>query len=196
MAGEDKTAAAEIDYEKLAGALAKANKPLLDALDKLAATPAATPAPAAAAEKKDEAAKPLTAADVAKIVADTMGTARASDQAAAARQATIETKLKDLPAAYRNQLGNDPAKWQAEEQAIRDAYKADFKAAGGADQTKDVGGNNGGAGAAKPAQTLDLSKLTPTQLIAQGLRNSRAAGGQPQQATPAAAAAAATATTA
>lgn len=82
-----------------------------------------------------------------------------------ARSAFIAEKMKDLRPAYQNQLGSDPTKWAAEEQAIRAQFKEDFKGLGG--KVEDKGG--GGGGGEAPATKVDLSKMSPTQLITLGL---------------------------
>lgn len=179
----------EIDYDKLGAAVAKAISPAFQPLvdqqkiiadtltaDVEARKTAAKPADAkpADAAKPGEAAKPLTAQDVAQIVADSIKASQTSTEAANSRKVFVADKLKDLPAAYQNQLGADPAKWAAEEQAIRTQYQADFKVSGG--KAPEVNGNAGQAGATTPAATVDYSKLTPTQLIAQGLAASTPQG--------------------
>lgn len=173
----------EIDYDKLGAAVAKANaglladliKPIADNQKIIADTMATQAAAAKPADgAKAEAPKVLNAEDVARIVADSLKASQTSADAANSRKAFVSEKLKDLPAAYQNQLGADPAKWASEEQAIRTQYQADFKASGG--KAAEVNGNAGAAGATTAAATVDYSKLTPTQLIAQGLAASTPQG--------------------
>lgn len=165
-------ASPEIDYEKLGTAIGKAIGPLIgttvgDAVKPLSELLAKqqTPATDDAAAK---AAKPLTSEDVGRIVGEQLKTFQQSTQATEQRRQFLDDKLKDVPAAYRNQLGSDPAKWPAEEQQIREQYKADFKALGG--KVEDVSGDPP-AGAKKPDAVVDTSKLNPVQKIALGLKN-------------------------
>lgn len=195
----DSKAIADAVATAVATAVAAAVKPIADnqkvIADTLAAlppAPAAKPAAVAAgaAGATDAAPKGLTADDVAKIVGDQLKAYQTTAAADAARRSYQADKLKDLPEVYRNQLGTDPAKFAAEEQSIRDAFKADFKAAGGT--VPNVGGSAaaggaGGAGTVKPGEMVDLSKLTPTQLIAQGLAASKPQGAVAQQRAAAAA---------
>jgi hypothetical protein len=106
--------------------------------------------PAGAAEKGEkgkggkegEAAKSLTLDDITKLL-DARDTQRAGTEA---RQKFIGEKLKGVPAAYHGLLGNDPAKWPAEEQAIRAQLQTDL--AGLGVKAGNVGGGaGGGAGA-------------------------------------------------
>jgi hypothetical protein len=129
------------------------------------AKPPAEPAKPATAPAAGE--KPLTQSDVQKAIADALTARQQTDQQTAARAAFVGKKLSDLPAVYQNQLGNDPAKWDAEEQQIRSAFQNDFKAAGG--KVADVGGSP--AGGAPPAATVDLTNLTPVEKIALGLKS-------------------------
>ena len=180
----DAPPAAPIDMKALGEAIATSVKSAVDAAVKpladnqqalasaLAKLPAATPA--AEKDKPADAGKPLTAEDVGKIVGEQLKGFQQQQSQSAERTRFQQDKLKDLPEVYRNQLGNDPAKWAAEEQAIRDRYKADFKAAGG--KVEDVGGEQPGGQA--PAASLDLSKNSPVQNIALGLRDAKPAGPQ------------------
>jgi hypothetical protein len=136
----------------------------------------AKPAPAAGGGDK-----PLTQADVERLVNERLAAQQQSSQQAAARSAFVAGKLKDLPAVYQNQLGNDPAKWEAEEQQIRSAFQADFKAAGG--KVPDVGGTS--AGGAPPSQTVDTSKLSGFDLIGIAVKDSKPVTVAPAPASPA-----------
>jgi hypothetical protein len=109
-----------------------------------AATPTPTPATATLA--------PLTAEAVSKLLNDTLATRDQQAQSTAARNAFLAEKMKDVPAAYRGALGNDPAKWTAEEQKIRETLKADLSAMGA--KVPDISGGNatGSSGNAAPAQ--------------------------------------------
>lgn len=137
--------------------------------DTLQALPPAAAAGGAGDGKKKtgeaDAPKYLTAEDMVKVL-DQRDAARASS---AARESFIAEKMKDLPAAYRTQLGADSTKWAAEEQSIRTAFQADFKAAGG--KVEDLSGQN--KGGAAPAVKPDLSKMTPSQMVRLGLKNMR-----------------------
>jgi hypothetical protein len=118
------------------------------------------------------AAAPVTADAVAKMVSDAIATAekqrQQAQQASADREAYVQAKLKDLPAIYQAKLGNDPAKWPAEEQTIRASAQADFKAMGGS--VKDVPGS-AGAGAT-PSGAASAEKIT--QFKASGLSDGEA----------------------
>ena len=167
----------------LPAAIAEANRPITDALKGLQPAGAAQQGAQGGAADK---AKPLTADEVTRIVGEQLRTFQQTTQQGQQRQQFQESKLKDLPAVYRDRLGADPAKWAAEEQQIRDQYKADFAAAGGT--TPSVGGDN--PGGKKPADTVDYSKLNATQAIELGLKSSK-----PERDGAAADAAAATTTT-
>jgi hypothetical protein len=160
------------------GELAKNQKVLADtfAADQQKAAEAAKAAAAATTTdaKKGEPPKPLTLEDVTKVVNDSVANQlKTREEAAAsteARNKFIGEKLKDLTPAYQNLLGNDPAKWAAEEQQIRDKFKAEITAAGL--KIPDVGGGNAGGatgsggagGAAPPTSNPYLDKgLTPAQ---------------------------------
>jgi hypothetical protein len=146
-------------------AVADAVKPLNEKIAKLEAPAAAVAAPGG---KATDQAKALTAEDIDKLVEKRLAAQQQSAQAQAQRDAFLAEKLKDLPAAYRSKLGGDPAKWKDEEQAIRAEFQKDFAAAGG--KPADVGADK--PGGAKPAEAVDYSKLSPTQLIAQGCSTS------------------------
>ena len=85
-------------------------------------------------------------------------------------------KMKDLPAVYQNQLPNtgNAAELAAAEQKIREQYRADFKIAQPTAQPNVAG--TPPTGAQPPtAAPVDLSKLSPTQLVEQGLKDAQAA---------------------
>jgi hypothetical protein len=161
--------------------LAEGQQALIQTL--AAKPPAAAAEPAAGKRGDDAAAKPMTAADVQRVVTEALAAAQQSQAQTAQRQQYAAEKLKDLPEVYRGQLGTDPTKWAAEEQTIRGRYQADFKAAGGT--TKDVGG--GTTGGVKPSETVDLSKLSPVQLASMALKDSKPVAAPAQTTTAAAA---------
>lgn len=183
-----------ITLDQVNAAIATALKPITDALKPLAdqqkiladtiahdvkvkADEAAAKAEAAKKDGPGKAAdaKPLTLEDVARHTQEAITKALAAQkeqaQSSAARESYMAEKLKGLPPVYQKLLGNDPAKWAAEEQTIRDQFKADAAAAGLT--VKDVaGGNPGGAasgGAAAP------SNEAITRLKATGLSDGEAA---------------------
>jgi len=129
-----------------------------------AASPTSTPtatATTAAGQRR------LTAEAVAKLLNDTLAARDQVAQGAAARNSFIADKLKGVPAAYHGKLGNDPSKWPAEEQAIRENFKADLQSLGL--KAPDVSGG-AGAGAAggtpspEAAAKASLARnLTPGQ---------------------------------
>jgi hypothetical protein len=187
-AGTTPPAGGAIDYDKLgaaiAGALAtpiqtavtaavaEANKPVAEALTKLQPQqPAATQqGQGQGGAGGGDKAKPLTEQDVARIVGDQLKSFQQTTQQGQARERYQAEKLKDLPVAYRNQLGSDPAKWAQEEQQIREQFKTDFKGLGGT--TPNVGGDN--PGGTKPAATAaDVSKMSAVDKIELGLRGSK-----------------------
>jgi hypothetical protein len=186
--------------DAVAAGIAAGQKPLLErlgALELKLATPGGTAAGGAAAGataaggdagSKDAKEKPLSAADVARLLDERDAKRSQASDLAQKRQSFVGEKLKDLPAAYQSLLGSDPAQWPAEEQRLRQQFQADFKVAGG--KVADVGGGN--AGGAPPAATVDMSKLSAVQKIALGLKTQ----GMPDRSGTAATAAAATGTAA
>jgi hypothetical protein len=147
-------------------AVASALKPFSEKLDAFEARFAQAAAPAAPAAS-DTKGKALTLEDVGKLLDERLTASQQTAAAKQARDAFAGDKLKDLPAVYRNQLGNDPSKWAAEEQSIRQQYQADFKVSGAA-APANVGGTPPAAGSA-PASAVNLDKLSPTALISLGL---------------------------
>ncbi len=171
---------AALDMTAVQKAIADAMKPVTDSLAALtsnqkviADTMAADAKAKAEPARQTDAAKakpadgkepaspaPLTAEQVSKLVNDGVAAVlKQRDEAAqssAQRDAFVGEKLKGLPAVYQAKLGSDPAKWAAEEQSIRDQFKADLTAAGA--KLPDVGGGDPGgksagdaaAAAAKP----------------------------------------------
>jgi hypothetical protein len=148
----------------LPDAIASATKPLTDAL-------AALPKPAEAkadASKKDE---PLTLDAIGKLIDSRLSATQQQQSTKAQRDKYIAEKLKDLPAAYARQLGDDPAKWAAEEQAIRGDFKTDYESKGF--KLPPVGDPKSDGGTTPDKKPLDLSKMTPMQLAVQGLSESK-----------------------
>jgi hypothetical protein len=150
--------------EQVTPSLIEGLKPVIAEQIKAAVPAPVTPAPAT----KDAKPEALTAEAVAKIVADQIAAASQANGQKAARDAFQAEKLKDLPAAYRNQLGSDPAKWAAEEQAIREQFKADLKAAGL--EPKNVGGAAKEGGKTAEQNPVDKSKIDPVSRIEMGLK--------------------------
>lgn len=145
----------------LPAAIAQANAPLIEQLGKLQ-----TPAPAVKAADADGKEKPLTAADLTKMLDDRDQRNQQTSQQAAQRDAFVASKMKDLPEVYRKQLGTDPTNWQAEEQQLRESFRSDFKGLGG--KVEDIGNDKPG-GTTASAAPADLSKLSPLQLVTKGL---------------------------
>lgn len=109
----------------------------------------------------------ISQAAKAEIAAQNAGQARAD-----ARKAYLAEKAKDLPEVYQGLItGETPEDLAKSEQAAREKFKADFKAAGG--KTPDVGGAAGGQ---PPAAAADLSKLSPIQKMEMGLATSKPIG--------------------
>lgn len=151
------------------GSLGENQKVLADTLKAL--PPAAK---ADDAGKKDEAAA-LTPEAVTKIVTDAILADRKAQQTTGeqqqARQKFADTRLKNLPAAYRDRLGNDPTKWETEAAALAEAFKADMAAL--KITVPNVGGESSG-GQSPQAVQPDLSKLSDQQLMAMGYNQSKA----------------------
>jgi hypothetical protein len=169
-----------IDAKALADAIsagiAEQLKPLAAKLDQLtspAPAPAAAAAVAPAATAAAAAEKPLTLADIAKALNDRDQANAQRAALATSKQTFLDSKMKDLPGAYRAKLGDDPSKWTAEEQAIRSEFRADFKIAGG--QATQVGGDV--SDGSSPETAVDTSKMTAIQKIELGLRLSKPSRG-------------------
>ena len=145
-------------------AIASATKPLTDAI-------AALPKPA---EEKPDAAKkdePLTLDAIGKLIDTRLNATQQQQAVKGQRDAFIADKLKDLPAVYAKQLGDDPTKWAAEEQNIRNGFKADYEAKGF--KLPAVGSPSADGGITADKKPVDLSKMTPMQLAVQGLNESK-----------------------
>ena len=167
----DMDALAKLIQTNTQAAVAEAVKPLNERLAKFE-TAQSAPAKDAAA-KEAAAVKPITEADIDARVEAKFKAAQEASTAKATRDAYLGEKLKDLPEAYRSQLGSDPAKFAEQEQKIRDTFKADFKAAGGT--VKDVAGvTAAAAGGVAPAAGLNLDQNSPQANIAAGLRAAEA----------------------
>ena len=168
QATQQQTAAAQaqgaIDLDKLGGiiatAVAGALKPVADSVAALQAQ--MKPADTA---KKEEG-KPLSLADVEKLLDNKLGAQQQSQQLAHRRDSFIGERLAKLPKAYQNMLGSDPAKWEDEAKVIAAQHAADFKASGG--QIQNTGGENP-AGQSPAAAKPDLSKIPAQERIAMGL---------------------------
>lgn len=160
----------------VSAALGEALKPLGEQLGKLAAP-----------EKKPEAAtdKPITAQDVAKMVTDALAGQKASADGVAKREQFITANLGKLPAAYRNQLGTDPAKWADESKAIQGQFEADVKGLPGV-KLESLGTPAGDGGKTPAGEKPDLSKIPAFERLHMGLEkqlpvpaaNTTAAGGE------------------
>lgn len=105
------------------------------------------------------------AADAAKSVLSDQQTRQAIEQK---RRDFAAEKLKGLPAVYGSRLGDDPAKWEAEAQAIAEQAKTELAAAGL--KPADVGGR--ATGGTPPKSQVDVSKLSGTALITEGIKRS------------------------
>jgi hypothetical protein len=152
--------------------LAESQKAMADSLTAQAAEKTAAAKKAGAEAEKaagSEAggAKPLTAEDVAKLLESRLDARDAAAKGTGARSAYLADKLKDVPASYQVKLGNDPAKWAAEEQAARDELKADLAKMGV--KLKDVGGDQPGG-----VTTSSTTANTPAALKAIGLSDGEA----------------------
>lgn len=90
----------------------------------------------------------------------------ASQSVADQKREFVATKLKDLPAFAAKSLGDDPANWPAEEQALRSDYRASLAAAGV--KPANVGGKE--PGGKPPAKAVDLTKMSPSEKFELGLK--------------------------
>jgi hypothetical protein len=157
----------------IVGSLAESQKTIVSAVEKLTATPGTPPATGAAGA----AGKPnaITLEDLTRVLDQRDQQRSAAAAKTAARQGFIESKMNDLPSAYRQLLPDtdDAGQLAAAEQRIRTQYQADFKTAGG--KVPDVGGGTPG-GAPPAAGVVDVSKMSPTQLVEMGLKGSRPTG--------------------
>ena len=128
------------------------------------------------------------AADVQRLVNQSLANQQQASRLSGARDRYISEKMSDLPSIYRDQLPvtDDPATLTAQEQQIRERFRADFKLAH-PNGAHSVG--PGALGGVKPAEVIDLSRLSPTQLIAKGLERATPAAPatrtQPSEAAPA-----------
>jgi hypothetical protein len=158
-----------INQEAVDASISKAMGPLLEKLDKLVnATAPITPAAAAQTANAD---KPLTAAELTRML-DQRDEQRSNQQKLQdGKSRFVGEKMKDLPQVYQGLLGNDPAKWAAEEQDIRTRFKADLKTAGVT--AADVGGD--ASQGASAAGAIDLSKMNTQAKLELGLKQSTAA---------------------
>lgn len=139
--------------------------------DTLAAEAARTAANAGG-NATGNAAKPLTLDDLNTLLAQRDQRAQSSAQ----REAFIREKMKNVPEAYARQLGDDQAKWPAEEQAIRARFRADLAALG--IKAADVGGGDaGGATSGDAARAGEAERISTRkqQLIASGMSEGLAA---------------------
>jgi hypothetical protein len=175
MAEANTPPAGGITLEQVNAAIAAATAPLLAALKPVGEAVAALGTQVAELKKAPEvkkdaadAGKPLSADDVKQLVAsgvkETLTAFTTSQQQAQARQSYIDTKLKDvsekLPELL-GTLGNDPAKFAEQEQAIRGTFKSRMEALGV--KAADVSGKTEGG---KPAgAAVDTSKLSGFELL-------------------------------
>ena len=167
----DMAALGELIKTSTAAAVADAVKPLNDRLAKFETEVAAKPAAVETAKAADTT-KQLTEADVDRLVEQRLKAAQTSQQNQQARDKYLADQLKDLPGAYRDKLGSDPAKWADEQKSLRDQFKADFASAGG--KVADVGGvpNVAAAtvaGATAAGGAVNLDGRSASQNISAGL---------------------------
>jgi hypothetical protein len=147
-------------------------KAVADAIGPIAATIGEIQKAQQAAQ--EAAGKAISAADVSKVVGEQIAAQNAARESSDARKAFVGEKLKDVPAVYAAKLGDDPAKWPADEQAIRTQYQADLAKAGV--KAPNVDGAAGTAGAAKAGAAVDTSKISGQSLIEVGLKDSKPVG--------------------
>ncbi|HEX4055804.1 MAG TPA: hypothetical protein VHX86_16185 [Tepidisphaeraceae bacterium] len=109
----------------------------------------------------------MTQDDLEKMIQTRIGAVTAQS----ARAVYIGTKMMDLPKAYSDQMPvtDDAAKLEEAEQIIREQYRRDMRIHAPAHALA--------MGFTQPPQTaqpaVDLSKLTGSELIAEGLRRSK-----------------------
>lgn len=169
--------------EQIVGIIADALKPVAEGLksltanqkvlaDTLAALPPATPpAPAQATQppaggtQAGNAPAALTAEQVQKLIADAIGQNTASAKVSSDRQRFQAEKMAKLPQTYRDKLGNDPDKWEAEAAQIQAQLATDMKSLGVS--IPDVAAPSAVGGA--PAAQLDATKLNDKEFAQQFL---------------------------
>jgi hypothetical protein len=170
MAGENHAAGraarrdARSDGDRRRDPVAEANKPLLE--HDRQAPRRRRPRPSSQRPPRTGGDKPkfLTAEDLVRVL-DARDQTR---QTADARRAFASDKLKDLPPGYESRLGNDPAKWPAEEQQLRTEYRGFLDKQG--IKVPDVGGNAAAGGTTKPGEVVDLSKMSTIDKMVAGLK--------------------------
>jgi hypothetical protein len=112
---------------------------------------------------KGEQTPAVTLEQIGQLIDQKLGATQKASESKAARDAYLAEKLKDVPAAYRAQLGSDPTKWASEEQAIREQFKADLKAQGV--EPKTLGNASADGGVTPEKRTIDRSKMSPLELL-------------------------------
>ncbi len=120
-----------------------------------------------------------TAESVSKAVTETFAAQQTQQTQVNARQEFISQNLKGIPDAFHSMVGNDPAKFAEQAQALRDALKT------AGVTVANVGGN------ASPANTqgrgdpksvtaaVDTSKLSGIELLRMGVASSSGKAVQP-----------------
>jgi len=165
-----------ITLEQIQQTIAAAVKPLAEAQAKLTADldvvartmaeeakPAAGAAAGGAGGKKEEAPAGLTLEQVKGLLDER--DKKASDSAG--RTAFIARTLGKLPTAYQGQLGQDPAKWDAEAKSIQSQFETDAKAMGV--KLENLGTPAGDGGKTPAAEKPDLSKIPAFELLHMGV---------------------------
>jgi len=131
---------------------------------------------------QDGLSKAATADMVKQTISEQIAAANASQAKGVDRAKFISEKMGDVPAAYLTGLGDDPAKFAEQEQAIRTTLKVDLAKLGV--KSADVGGDAGGK---KVSDAIDTSKMSAIELIDLGVKQTSGGQAAAAPASPAAA---------
>jgi hypothetical protein len=137
--------------DQIKAGIAEAIQPIVENQKIIADTFIADRAAKADAEKRTDA-KPLMAEEMKKFVGEQLAARDTVAKRNEAKNAFIAEKLKGVPAAYHGRLGDDPAKWPGEEQAIRNSLKSDLAMMGVAPKEVSGGDPGGASGSAATAE--------------------------------------------
>jgi hypothetical protein len=145
----------------VSAAIGEALKPLGEQIGKLGTPQAQKP------EEKATAEKPLTMADVTKVVTEALAGQQSSQVNAQKRGEFIAANLGKLPKAYQNQLGQDPAKWPEEAKGIQAQFETDAKGLGV--KLEGLGNPAGDGGKTAAQEKVDTSKMPAFERLHRGL---------------------------
>lgn len=130
-----------------------------------------------------------TADAVSKAVTEAIAAQSATQEKAGARQKFIAEKLKGIPDAYHSHIGDDPAKWDEQEQNLRKVLRGDLEKLGvKADNLGGTPGTPGTTGDGTPGSggnprpvtaAVDTSKLSGIELLRMGVQQTSGSASQP-----------------